>query len=447
MQLMRKISHLLGLGTSPYSYTCDEISATREAIRQLNDYTISPELPGNTKSVIFREMLRQDSHLRGLHRRVISAILSSKITITCEDEAVQELVHGQIGYDPNRNTLKFSRLSKQLASSVQFGYACHEKQLVNDPESGQTLVKLRFVQPVNVHEFTVQGDDLVSLSETYNQNIHGVRFKRKRLPNANVEVAEIPAERILHLAPLQEGANYWGESWMESCQPDWILKRIAVFANAVQISRHGVSMPVAQTDINDIENVDVLAGQLQLPALDPTRLLVVDEQTKITFPTPSNTLDILKTIQYHNSSMSKCYMEEWVDIGEKTYGGQASAENSTNEFHSSLNFLEMSVVESLTEHCNDIARANFVDPPKVLVGWEDLEFRGRSKLLELMLKLQKDGMIEQTPEDEVFARDAIGAPRRELEEVKKTRKENEKKKQQQKQTEPGQQPPNNSGGE
>ena len=141
--------------------------------------------------------------------------------------------------------------------------------------------------------------------------------------------------------------------------------------------------------------------------------------------------------------MSKCYMEEWVDIGDKTYGGQASAENSTDEFHSSLNFLEMSVVEALTEHCNDIAQANFPDPPSVYVSWEDLEFRGRKKLLELFNLLQKDGVIEATPEDEVFARDAMGAPHRELEEIRQSREQ--KKKEQQQQPQPGQEPPANGG--
>ena len=153
-----------------------------------------------------------------------------------------------MGYDAKQPSIKFIRLLNELVSSIQYGFSCHQKRIENNPITKQTDLKLRWIQPTDVHEFGVSYDDLTSVAETYNKSIHGIRPTRK-VDGETIEVVDIPAEEILHMAPLQMGYNYWGESFLEPALSDWVLKRVYRFANAILQGRFRRPDPVG-TDRN-----------------------------------------------------------------------------------------------------------------------------------------------------------------------------------------------------
>ena len=409
MQLLKRLGGIFGFNTGIRSSYYSPFDAQKAALKAVDEYTIFPGGKGNYMSHTYYRMLKEDSHLAGLYRRIIFAILAAKVHISCEDEEVQKVVYSQMGYDAKQPSIKFIRLLNELVSSIQYGFSCHQKRIENNPITKQTDLKLRWIQPTDVHEFGVSYDDLISVAETYNKSIHGIRPTRK-VDGETIEVVDIPVEEILHMAPLQMGYNYWGESFLEPALSDWVLKRVYRFANAILQGRFAVPIPWAQTETRHQENANVIAGQFQLPATDPNRLLVTDTDTTLNLLSPSNTTDIIASIGYHDFSMSKLLLEQFVDVGDKKYGSRGITEDSTDDFHGSLNFIELSIVSSITEIANEIASLNFSDPPPIKVLWEDLEFRGRRALIRLYNELAEKGTITKLVEDELYIREAMGLP-------------------------------------
>ena len=427
MQFLKTVSGLFGFGQRIQAYNFDATNAQKQAIQAIEKFDIFPETSGQYSSVIFRKMIREDSHLAGLYRRIIFALLSAKITVSCEDKAIEALIHKHLGYDPERPSLKFSRLLKEIASSLQYGYSLHEKRIVNDKETGETMLRLRRLQPVDVWEFTVTPDgDLISVSETYSETIHGINMNRRFIGKGQnrKEVVDLAADTLIHTAPLQEGYNYWGESILEPAVPDWVLKRIYRYANSVLQGRFAVPIALAKTNVRKKKDAEVFAGQLVVPATDPNRMLVTDTESSLELISPSGNTDIIQSIEYCDFAMSKLLLEQFVDTGDKKYGGRETTSEAIQEFHTSLNFFEMAFAEGIKQIADEVKMLNFGEnnntPIEVL--WEDLEFRGREKLIKLLAELTEQGLLHHQIEDEMYIRESTGMPPMTEETIKKVEK-------------------------
>ena len=398
MELLKSLGRFFGFRPSISQYAFNPLQAQRDALKAIEAYTIYPETTGNTAVRLYRKMIREDAHLGGLHRRLELALLAARVRITCDDKAVEQVVHDQLGFNPQKPSFRFQQFNRELVSSLQYGFSVHQKTFDNDLDSGQTALKLRRIEPVDIYEFTVNDGELVSVAEAYNEAIHGIKNKAKtrRIKDNMVEVIDIPADQILHIAPMQVGRNYWGESAMLAAIPDWILKRIYRYAEALYQGRFAVPLPVGKTNTNDTANANVIAGVFDMPATDPGRLLVIDEDSSIELISPQGRSTIDAAIKYCDHSMSKLYLEQHIDLGDKTYGSRALSEDQSQDFHSSLNFYEASVIWAIETIANEIARENFYNPPPVDVSFDDLEFRGRRAVLQMYSELVEKGVVQPT---------------------------------------------------
>ena len=412
MELLKSLGRFFGFRPSISQYAFNPLQAQRDALKAIEAYTIYPETNGNTASRLYRKMLREDAHLRGLHRRLELALLAARVRINCDDKAVEQVVHDQLGFNPQKPSFRFQQFNRELVSSLQYGYSVHQKTFDNDSESGQTVVNLRRIEPVDVYEFTVNNGKLVSVAEAFNEAIHGVKNKAKtrRTKDNLVEVVDIPADEIIHVAPMQLGRNFWGESAMLAAIPDWVLKRMYRYAEALYQGRFSVPLPVGKTNTNNENNANVIAGIFDMPATDPSRLLVIDQDSDIELKSPQGRSTIDVSIKYCDFSMSKLYLEQYIDLGDKTYGSRALSEDQSQDFHSSLNFYEASVIWAIEVLANEIARNNFPNPPPVEVVFDDLEFRGRRAVLQMYAELVEKGVIEPTDDISKFILEELNLP-------------------------------------
>lgn len=412
MQLLNSIGRFFGFRPRMSQYAFNPLQGAKDALKAIEQYTIYPETSGNNAVRLYRKMLREDAHLGGLHRRLELALLSARVRITCKDKAVEQVVHDQLGFNPQKPSFRFQRFARELVSSLQYGFSLHQKTFDNDPVSGQTVLKLRRIEPLDVYEFTVNDGDLVSIAETYQEAIHGVKNKARtrRIRNESVEVIDIPADEILHVAPMQVGRNFWGESAMIAAIPDWVLKRMYRYAEALYQGRFSVPIPVGKTNTNNPENANVIAGIFDMPATDPSRLLVIDTDSEIDLKSPQGRSSIDVSIKYCDFSMSKLYLEQYIDLGDKTYGSRALSEDQSQDFHSSLNFYESSTIWGIETLANEIARQNFVNPAPVEASYDDLEFRGRRAVISMYTQLVKDGALIPTDADGKHIRSELNFP-------------------------------------
>ena len=174
---LQRIAELFGFKPRGVSAYLQMIDPSAGVLAAIDEFAIAPHLTGREAVLIYQRMFDTDPHLEGLYRRISIAILSSRIDVTCEDETVQETVRKAMGLQEGVPPRRFLQFCNELTSSLQFGFSLHETMLDNDDMMSK--IKLRRVEPVDVHEFTVAGDDLVSVAERYTlRHAYNIRYRQ-----------------------------------------------------------------------------------------------------------------------------------------------------------------------------------------------------------------------------------------------------------------------------
>ena len=302
----------------------------------------------------------------------------------------------------------------ELTSSLQYGFSLHEKSLVN--EDGGSRIRLRRIEPVDVYEFTVEGDELVSVAEAYSENVHGGNVTRRKIRSSvdgkDMEVVDIPKDDLLHIAPLQLGRNYWGRSIFRSAIGTSAYKVIYMYCDAIRQGRFSVPWLIGKLDKFDqrsSEDVSVLSKVMKMPATAIDRMLLFRKEDEIQAISPSGGTNILESVRYIDFSNSKLVLEQFVDVGDKAWGSRSTYSGGSDDFQDSLNFYEMAIMAGAHEYATAISLANFVDPPPMRVYFKEMGL-GRLRMLELWREMVSDKVVRRGKEDEPFIRERSGFP-------------------------------------
>ena len=413
MNALQRIGELFGFrprGVSAYLQMIDPSAGVLSAI---DEFAIAPYMSGREAVLVYQRMFDTDTHLEGLYRRISIAILSSKIEVSCDDEEVQRVVRGAMGIVEGAPPTRFLRFCNELTSSLQYGFSLHEKMLDNDDMGSK--IRLRRVEPIDVHEFTVDGDDLVSAAETYQQEVHGVETETRMLrgrDGRDIEVVDIPAERLLHIAPLQLGRNYFGRSLFRAAIGTWAYKVIYLFCDAIRQGRFSVPLLIAKLDQfseRPVEDTDVLQKVFKLPATAINRMLIMRKDDEVQAVSPDGNTELMGSVRYIDFSHSKLVLEQFVDVGDKAWGSRSTYTAGSDDFYDSLNFYEMAMLAGVHEHATDIARANFTSPPPIRAQFKEMGI-GRQRIASLWGEMVEKKTVRRGKEDEPWLRTAVGAP-------------------------------------
>ena len=377
MGAIQKLGALLGYEPRGASAYVQLIDPSTGVIQTFNEFAVAPSIQGNELMRVLQMIFDADSHLEGLYRRISIALLSSKIQITCDDKAVEQYVKDQLGLIEGAPPTRFLRFMNELTSSLQYGFSLHQKSLVNEDDGSH--IRLRRVEPVDVYEFTVDGDDLVSVAEGYSENVHGGNVARRKIRNSvdgkDVDVVDILAADLLHIAPLQLGRNYWGRSIFRSAIGTSSYKVIYMYCDAIRQGRFSVPWLIGKLDKFDqrsSEDVSVLSKVMKMPATAIDRMLLFRKEDEIQAISPAGGTDILESVRYIDFSNSKLVLEQFVDVGDKAWGSRSTYSGGSDDFQDSLNFYEMAIIAGAHELSTAIAIANFVDPPPMRVYFKEM---------------------------------------------------------------------------
>ena len=376
------------------------------------EFAVAPVIGGNEGMRIYQRMFDTDTHLEGLYRRIHIALLSSRITVDCDDKTVAEFVRNQMGIIDGRPPTKFLKFLNELVSSLQYGFSAHRFTEENTDSMG-TVIHLRRIEPVDVWEFTVNGDDMVSLAEGFSEEIHGVKSEAKirKLKNGQ-EVVDIPAEEILHVAPLQLGRNFYGRSIFRAAIGNWATKTMMLFCESIRQGRFSVPYIIGKLDKFDERNpydAEAIAKAFKLPATTVDRMLVMRKGDEIETISPQGGTNLIDTVKYYDFSNSKLVLEQFVDVGDKAWGSRSTYTAGSDDFNDSLNFYEMAVVAGVHDYATLIADANFSGHPPMKAYFKELGM-GRAKIMELWRDLVKDKVVRRGKNDEEFFRSSLGMP-------------------------------------
>ena len=379
----------------------------------VDEFAMAPTLTGREAVLVYRRMFDTDPHLEGLARRIAIAILSSQIDISCEEDGVASYVRGAMGIVEGMPPARFLRTCNELVSSLQYGFSLHEKMMVNG-EMGSTI-KLRRIEPTDVHEFIVDGDDLVSVAETYQDYIHGVNattrmFKGKE--GEEVEVVDIMADDVIHVAPLQLGRNYWGRSLFRPAIGGWAYKIIFEFCDAIRQGRISVPWIIGKLDKfseRNLEDVDVLQRVLKLPATAINRIIVARKEDEFEVLSPPQSSEILERTKAIDFRHSKLVLEQFVDVGDKAWGSRSTYTAGSDDFYDSLNFYEMCVLAGVHEYATAIARVQFTDPKPLHVHFKEMGI-ARQRIMELWKDMVGSKVVRRGKDDEPHIRRRMGMP-------------------------------------
>ena len=379
----------------------------------IDEFSIAPKLTGREAVLIYDRMFDTDSHLEGLYRRINIAILSSQIEITCEDEDVAEFVRNAMGIVAGQPPARFLRTCNEFVSALQYGFSLHEKIMDNDDDGSK--IKLRRIEPVDVHEFIVQNDDLVKVAETYQEHIHGVDVETRKMKTKSgqeVEVVDLDAENLIHVAPLQLGRNYWGRSIFRAAVGGWAYKVILQFCDAIRQGRISVPFIIGKLDKfseRNLEDVDVLQKVLTLPATAINRIIIARKEDEFEMLSPSQSSELLDRLKAIDFSHSKLVLEQFVDVGDKAWGSRSTYTAGSDDFYDSLNFYEMCVLAGVHEYATAIADANFTDHPPMHTLFKEMGI-ARQRIAEVWNDMVGAGTVRRGKDDEPHFRKKFGMP-------------------------------------
>lgn len=310
------------------------------------------------QSVAAYEKMRTDSQLAALFWAITSPIRRYKFVIQ-PNGARPEAVNGVAedfgldiaGEEPRprgRRSGKFSHdihLQHALLSLV-FGFGFFEQ--VGRIENGMwRMTKLMSLPQPSISEINVAPDG-------------GLVFVKQRWQHPNTpwgETPEIPVDRLVAYSWEKEHANWTGRSMFRDCYRNWLIKDRLLRVDAINHERAG-GVPWAEAapgaSPGDIKRLSEMAQQFKV---GEDAGGAVPPGAKLNIARLGAGTDVINSIQYHDESMARRFMQMVIQLGQTTTGSRALG----HEFVELAQLAQKAIVEWYIDVTNEHVIEDWVD--------------------------------------------------------------------------------------
>lgn len=280
-------------------------------------------------------MRKSDAQIGGLLKVLKLPIRKAEWSIEGGREDIREFIEQNLKTGLKHPFEDFVRL---VLTFMEFGFSVFEKVFMFDEASGYfKWKKFQFLPHATIYE--IVGEEDGGLKEVQQFSASDMELGEAFAPNI-----KIPAKYCLIFVNDKEG-DWYGTSVFRNAYGNYKIKDTLIKIDAIRHDRFGVGIPYMKMKMNykkdDLviaENVlqNMRSHEYMYMIIPPGVEGTVDEGFGIMSAEGTGT-DIMKSIHYHDESMSKSVLAQFIDLGTSQSGNRALGQSFIDLYIASLN--------------------------------------------------------------------------------------------------------------
>lgn len=301
---------------------------------------------------------------------------------------------------------KWESTLRQVLSFFWAGFSVFEKVYVYDGKYIK-LKKLAQRLPDTIVEWKVENEELIAI-------------KQYIAAGETARQVWIPSEKVVMFVFDQEGEDYRGQSALRAAYKPWYYKDTIQRIQAMQIERWSLGIPkITQTDA-------VIGNSSKNKAIEMVQNLRAHEKGYAYVPKgfeldlldsgSAKMIDPQPAINYHDASILKCIMAQFLELGQTETGARSLGETLKDMCLMGLSFSADYVAEVMNHGpIKELTFFNFgagVRPPVLKCsGIQSVDFELLSRAYA---SLTTSGAIEMDDPTEAHIRNQLGLPAKDV---------------------------------
>lgn len=316
-------------------------TTTRKAANIYHEYEYADKLIDiETRITEYNFMRKADSQIGGLIKVLKLPIRSATWSITGGREDIRQFIETNLTEELTQPFNEFLRLTLTF---MDFGFSTFEKVFRFDATTGHfKWVKFQFLPHATIYK--IVGFPNGNLKEVVQNSTDD-----SILGEASESQIHIPAKYILLFINEKEG-DFYGTSVFRNAFGNYKMKDTLIKIDAIRHDRYGVGIPWMRLKRGyKKDDLDVATNVLQNMRSHEYSYMIIppgidgglDEGFGILNAEGTGT-DIIKSVNYHDESMSKSVLAQFIDLGTSQSGNRALGESFIDLYVASLNgYVEM----------------------------------------------------------------------------------------------------------
>lgn len=250
----------------------------------------------------------------------------------------------------------------------------------------------------------------------YDDNGGPISIKQQAVRADNKpEEVEIEIEKLVIFTNNRKGGNLEGKSILRTSYRPWYFKSNLYNIDGIQKERHGMGFPV-------IELPPGYKPDDKTAALELVRNIRTNEYGGAVVPPkwilrflelPGQPVDVMRSIEHHNGTIMLNTMVQFLLLGlEGSGGGRATSGSHQDMFNKSLRYVANQICEAINLYCVPyLVGYNFATDKFPRLRARNLgETKDLQQWASAIANLKAQGIINYTPDLEIWARGIIDAP-------------------------------------
>lgn len=385
-----------------------------------------PDLRGRQGTVLYDRMRRSDGQIKGLLRMLKVPLLAAEWYIQPggTDKASKRNADFMTWAMFERPEHNFTDVLREILSMLEFGFYPFEKVFDLDVWSpGQSRVRKRgrakSQRPVVVWKKLAPRSPRTVMRWFFDPQGGFQGFLQQRLTaNAGFEYVILPANKLMMFTFEGEAGNPEGVSVLRACYKHWFIKDNLIKIDAIQKERHGIGIPEISLPPGFNTSDKQLANEMGRNLRSNEKAHVVKlPGWEINFlELKGQPVDIIKSIEYHDTQMSKSVLSSFLDMGTGASASRGSPQLATaaiDVFLKSMQHTGDTICDQFNAGIRELIDFNFSDGeyPELRVRniGENSEFR---TLSVAMRNLVESDVIRPDDILEAWIRDQLDLPER-----------------------------------
>jgi len=394
----------------------DEYGKLRTSRRSTNifhEYEYAKDLIDINKRIVsYNTMRKSDSQIGGLLRVLKLPIRKAKWSIEGGKATIRKFISDNLENELTQPWEDFIRLALTF---MEFGFSVFEKTFVYDESAGFfKWKKFVFLPQATIKEIKGQKDGGLSHVAQYSSTDEG-------MGESISDEIKIKNDYCLVFVNDREG-DWYGTSVFRNAYGNFRIKDTLVKIDAIRHDRFGVGIPWMRLKLGyKDEDLTIAENTLQnMRSHEYAYMIVppginggVDDGFGIISPEGRGT-NVVESIHYHDESMSKSVLAQFLDLGTSQSGNRALGQSFINLFVDSLNAYTKMIAQTFNKYAIrqlvDINWGEQKEYPEL--EFSEIKIADVIDIAESLTKLSSGGWLTPNIEDENTIRRGIGLERR-----------------------------------
>lgn len=383
----------------------------------------NPKLEGHAGLVMYDKMRKSDAQVFATLLAMELPIRATKWSIapaTNEEGETGDFEHEVADFVTKALFEKmetcFDDVLREILTMLPFGFSVFEKVWTSDGEK-IWLKKLWSRKQTSIHKWQLQ-DWTAGVQQVLPQT--AVEWEAEWM-----NIANIPASKLLIFSFRREGENYEGVSVLRSAYKHWYFKDSMYKFDAVRHERQSVWIPVIYLPETATPE-DKAEAQVIVSNIRST------EQTGIVMPWPKDagwlfefadmksgqSTNLFESIKHHNREIAKNILAQFLELGDTESGSKALSEDQSDLFLLSLGAIGKQICDIfnrflIPELC-DLNYDNIPEYPKMT--FEKLGSIDYEKFANVLSSLTSAELLTKDEDLEDYLRTTLNLPARKKDE-------------------------------